>query len=179
MLTSSHIIVANKVLNGGLGKQVSKRIRYAFAFGSIAPDFFFFITPHRYISSLDKVESKLNKLGKYKDCSMLRAYRLGLTLHYICDYFCRPHNDVKIMTGLQHIIYEQKLSKLVKDEIETIKIFDSVKSGEFLSNLRSLHSKYESGITTSTKSSLERDLKYIVSIAEGLVKSYSSCLLPA
>ena len=83
MLTSSHIIVANKVLN----EQVSKRIRYAFAFGSIAPDIFFFITPHRYISSLDKVESKLNKLGKYKDCSMLRAYRLGLTLHYICDYF--------------------------------------------------------------------------------------------
>lgn len=178
MLTSSHIIVANKVLKDGLGQEVSKHIKYAFAFGSVAPDFFFFITPHRYISSLDKLEAKLNKLGKYKDCSMLRAYRLGLTLHYICDYFCRPHNDARIMTGLQHIIYEQKLGKLVKDEIETIKIFDSVKSGEFLENLRSLHSKYEMGMKGSIKSSMERDLKYIVSIAEGLVRSYSGCLLP-
>ena len=76
-----------------------------FLLGNIFPDLIqsYIWCRHEYQHSREYVSRKLNMLKKRP---RLFSFHLGVLTHYICDYFCYPHNVCYDRGLVQHILYE-------------------------------------------------------------------------
>ena len=98
--------------------------RVSFLYGAIEPDFssMFKKYPHYLNQSLDEISERVELMIEGLDTkkeleTMAFSRELGVILHYIADYFCRVHNDIRGVPhpkNRRHIHYEQKLHKFIK-----------------------------------------------------------------
>jgi hypothetical protein len=94
----------------------------AFRHGSIAPDIRLSmrVIKHTRKGSFELVKKLGNDLilleTPVSQTEMkLFSYKLGIITHFLCDYFCTPHNDVRYKNLIRHLRYENKLRKLAYD----------------------------------------------------------------
>jgi len=118
MFSATHKMIAELVcdhIHDELGVTLDLK---AFRFGSIAPD----LKPsmrtikHTRNGSFDLVKEIGNALIEIKNpitqISMKDfSYKLGVIIHFVCDYFCTPHNDRKYKNIIKHLRYEKGLEK--------------------------------------------------------------------
>lgn len=84
--------------------------------GSTAPDIrpLMFVMKHSPEGAMWLVEKKIQWLisqdpGRISRYNKVFSYTLGIVLHFVCDFFCRAHNDKKYTNLARHIAYEKKL----------------------------------------------------------------------
>ena len=106
--------------------------RYSLIYGAIKPDAstIFAKYPHYISLSLDNLCETVDDLietveGRNELETRAFARELGVVLHYIADYFCRVHNDVRGIRhpkNFRHIWYEQGLQRVIKKyELEALR----------------------------------------------------------
>lgn len=116
MFSATHKMIADIVywhVSKELGVKLDRR---AFRYGCIAPDIKFGmrIIKHTRKGSYELVK----KIGQSLILSNIPvthaemknfSYKLGIINHFLCDYFCTPHNDERYKNIVKHLIYENKL----------------------------------------------------------------------
>lgn len=143
MFITSHIRVASRVMKY-VDPEIKWRYRVILSIGSISPDIVMIFPQHQVFLTYDKVQKILNKV-EYRDRrSLIDAWRLGVCLHYMCDYFCRAHNDSTILHGLKHSAYEWQIAKKVKYFGQLCNLdytFDGAKFRELFKNEHNMYIK--------------------------------------
>lgn len=122
MIIPTHIVISN-ILNRNIVSLTRVQLpASALSYGSCAPDI---IVKYRKIKhyksiSFDIVMDLTNKL--YEDIlagnisENAAAFRLGIITHYLCDFFCLPHNDSYFRSHFNaHMLYEAKLHYYFKN----------------------------------------------------------------
>ncbi|MBS3873911.1 MAG: zinc dependent phospholipase C family protein [Firmicutes bacterium] len=116
MLSGTHRMFG-RAIGHALSKPFSGRVVQAeFESGCVRPDFdlAFFNVPHYKDKSLPFVMRLLSQLTHDplpKDEPEWRRYstQLGVTMHFMADYFCYAHNDRRLMSLPEHLVYEYSL----------------------------------------------------------------------
>lgn len=128
MFSDTHqLIAANifEIVKSELGIELDyDGLRY----GSILPDIHPLLTfvPHFFDGSIDLVEKRImyleNSCFNY-DLRKIKRFsvRLGIIIHFICDYFCVAHNEKRYNNLYQHYLYELKLKKFFRKYLIKIK----------------------------------------------------------
>lgn len=108
-----------------IGKQVVRSVEsilpvqfslMSYLYGCVIPD----LSP-RYTSVPHRLEPSLNLVSSLMDNTLhttpqgnqeIQHYftDLGIITHFICDYFCRPHNKAVGSGALSHAFYESRLA---------------------------------------------------------------------
>lgn len=106
---------------------------------------------------------------------------LGSIFHFICDYFCLPHNEYYKGSRSQHHIYEQNEVFYIKKNADKILEnllnfqYDFTSSKDVLSAIKSLHDDYSND--TSLDNDFEKDVVYssraCLLVGECILKAYS------
>jgi hypothetical protein len=84
--------------------------------GSVAPDInpSMVVIPHlkkRSIGFLQRQIEWLTCKALPEDLKEMKefSYRLGIVIHFISDYFCAAHNNIKFINPIIHYFYERRL----------------------------------------------------------------------
>jgi hypothetical protein len=140
---NSHILIGKHIqrtINNTLPVSISLS---CYLYGCTIPDILprYSTVPHCKEQSLDLVSSLISKTLKTlpESAHELQKYsfELGIITHYICDYFCQPHNAVYIKP-LEHARYENRLAQKFKQAdlksltIPIIIAFDSANPTQWL-----------------------------------------------
>ena len=145
MFIPSHIRLASRVIRGSevdvgyIGKGL-------FCIGSIIPDFVLIRPQHQVQLTACKIDKRLSNIEYVYHNRLLRLFLLGIVYHYICDYFCRPHNDATILHGMKHHRYEFRLMRLIKYFQDLNLDTDSIKLSEYYNYLILKHAEYIDGL---------------------------------
>lgn len=118
MFSATHKMIAEIVcdhIHDELGVTLDFK---AFRYGSIAPDLKLSMRTikHTRKGSFGLVKELGNGLiemkSPIKKMSMRDfSYKLGVIIHFVCDYFCTPHNDRKYKNIIRHLRYEKRLER--------------------------------------------------------------------
>ena len=121
MKSSSHFAMAY-LISAALEKRGVTLDRRSFVCGSIAPDYLpsLFFAPHFARACLRGIRSVSGKLaavpfpedGKISPAS---SKAFGVMCHYICDYFCFPHNREFSGTLKEHSAFEVQLDSFLRE----------------------------------------------------------------
>jgi len=127
--------------HGYISKKVYQYVQYyhgitlnevSLKLGSIKPDFVPSLTniPHYFDDSIAYIVEEISTLSKMKFVNsdkFIKAYseRLGVIIHFICDYFCEAHNEDILKTNLmKHFFYELELNNYIREFNSYIKAHD-------------------------------------------------------
>ncbi|MGG7178852.1 zinc dependent phospholipase C family protein [Clostridium paraputrificum] len=182
MLISTHKILATNILKHANGKKLYLINKKRFIWGNIKPDCAskYKFKKHYYEESIDMIIDKINFLSSLSVRDIYFDYgkgkfseELGVVCHFLCDYFCMPHNQRwEFKNSMKkHVHYENKLARIAKtykviDYIDTKLNMDEVR--EFIEKNRS---KYE--IEKSYKS----DLNYSYYVCNSIINSLMNQIL--
>lgn len=123
MLPQSHIIIAthlHKSIKNRFNIELDKR---SLIYGSIKPDIPLTLTGLKHFKpqSFNYICNEIHRLSllklmNNKKCISLLSKQIGITTHYVADYFCIPHNDREKYKNhfLDHLQYEKNLHELYK-----------------------------------------------------------------
>lgn len=121
MKSSSHFAMAY-LISAALEKRGVFLDRKAFVCGSIAPDYLpsLFCAPHfakACFRGIRSVSSKLAEVPMPEDgkISAASSKAFGIMCHYICDYFCFPHNREFSGTLKEHSAFEVQLDSFLRE----------------------------------------------------------------
>lgn len=145
METKDHLLLARHIIKR-LGKDMKGLQKTAFIIGNVLPD----INPFSYITFGRKSLLSGHSLGYRKDSiqkylsdnksySTIWWYGFGKTLHYLCDSFTSPHNEVTEMTLSEHAEYERRLHYVLMSAISQNIPYDKCNSSLY----QWLEQKYE------------------------------------
>lgn len=119
MFSATHKMVAD-IVYAHIERELGVKLNHkAFRYGSIAPDIRLSmrVIKHTRKGSFELVKKLGNDLilletPVSKTEMKLFSYKLGIIIHFLCDYFCTPHNDARYKNLIKHLRYENKLRKL-------------------------------------------------------------------
>lgn len=127
-----------------------------FIWGNIKPDCAskYKLKKHYMDESLDMVVNKIQFLSSlsleeiYKNHSENKfSQELGVVCHFLCDFFCIPHNkrwEFKSANAMKdHVMYEKDLSKVAKEFKIRKDIEKSINSDEIRNYIMYLQDEYE------------------------------------
>ena len=172
----THVIIAKKIYNALDPQKKSIIKKKNFIYGNIKPDLVskYKLRKHYRKESYEVILEKIEKLSKINslDETQKKKYfcnfsqELGVICHFICDFFCVPHDERWEFKHSMfiHIAYEKKLNFIArkysfeKNIDINLNSFDDVKN--FLS---AIYDDYKDEYLDTYK----RDLKY----------SYNICLI--
>ncbi|MGL4109432.1 zinc dependent phospholipase C family protein [Clostridium sp. LP20] len=174
--------MATNILKHANGKKLYLINKKRFIWGNIKPDCAskYKFKKHYYEESIDMIIDKINFLSSLSVRDIYFDYgkgkfseELGVVCHFLCDYFCMPHNQRwEFKNSMKkHVHYENKLARIAKtykviDYIDTKLNMDEVR--EFIEKNRS---KYE--IEKSYKS----DLNYSYYVCNSIINSLMNQIL--
>lgn len=125
MFKVCHIAVANNTwssVQSHVDWQINK---FAYLFGSIAPDINFIYPVHTFTKTFRRFQNKIKRAEKSNN-NIIKSFTLGVITHYICDYFCYAHNIR--MGNPKHAIYERIMTKHIKMHVDQLDSYsDSLK----------------------------------------------------
>lgn len=143
MFGATHKLVANIVyehIKNELGVCLDLK---SFKNGSIAPDIRLSMRTikHTRKGSFELVKEIGNGLieldNPYLAINMKRfSYNLGIIIHFLCDYFCTPHNYDEYKNIIKHLRYENKLRKFAhrNDDWNFPKLIEAIDSSDWKSS---------------------------------------------
>lgn len=143
MRLCSHIFIGmNAVNNNGVKLGFIKK--FAFILGNILPDIYIPIKRHHCWDSIKNISYHLDKLEKSDKYGIIRYLRLGMTMHYVCDYFCRAHNDPTMHVNAKHVKYEFALGDYIDSHKEDVSelLSEINENSEFVEEIQQEHLKY-------------------------------------
>lgn len=127
-----------------------------FIWGNIKPDCAskYKLKKHYMNESLDMVVSKIQFLSSLSIEDIYRNYsenkfsqELGVVCHFLCDFFCIPHNkrwEFKSANAMkEHVMYEKDLSKVAKEFKIRKDIERSINSEDIRAYILYLQNEYE------------------------------------
>lgn len=127
-----------------------------FIWGNIKPDCIskYKFKKHYMNESLDMIINKIQFLSSlslddiYKNYSENKfSQELGVICHFLCDFFCVPHNqrwEFKNANAMkEHITYEKELSKVAKEFKIRKEIEKNINSQEIRNYILYLQDEYE------------------------------------
>jgi len=159
MLAQTHKIISEHVhrtIREVLGVDLNKT---NLIYGSIKPDISYtlFKMGHFKPKSFNFVCNEINNLSNYdfqcnKEFNKLISTRIGITTHFISDFFCVPHNDRATYKNnfINHVKYEHNLHKLFQtfdNNIEIPKNYFNINnnySDPIKTLIDNLHEQYQS-----------------------------------
>lgn len=179
MLSSAHGYISTKIYNylkDTNGIELNKK---SLILGSIEPDFVpsLIFIPHYYPGSIDFIIKEIHNISQIKfinEKNFIDSYskRLGIVIHYICDYFCYAHNNYVLEHNLiKHFLYEVNVNKninMFENNFNTklaLKEFGSLNISEISSHILGRINTY----VDCTKS-------YINDLTFALEESYLICI---
>lgn len=156
MLMNTHKVLAQDfIYNMDSDKKVLINENH-FIWGNIKPDCAskYKLKKHYMDESLDMVVNKIQFLSSlsiediYKNHSENKfSQELGVVCHFLCDFFCIPHNkrwEFKSASAMkEHVMYEKDLSKVAKEFKVRKDIERSINSEEIRSYILYLQDEYE------------------------------------
>lgn len=82
-----------------------------FAYGNIKPDLTLsmYTTPHTLSRSQSVLKEHVEKLFDEPLHIADFSEKMGIVMHYLCDYFCFAHSDVYNKGLLAHLLYELRM----------------------------------------------------------------------
>lgn len=173
----THVIIAKKIYNALDPQKKSIIKKKNFIYGNIKPDLAskYKLRKHYRKESYEVILEKIEKLSKINSLDEIQkkkyfcnfSQELGVICHFICDFFCVPHDERWEFKHSMfiHIAYEKKLNFIArkysfeKNIDINLNSFDDVKN--FLS---AIYDDYKKDEYLDT---YKRDLKY----------SYNICLI--
>ena len=173
----THVIIAKKIYNALDPQKKSIIKKKNFIYGNIKPDLVskYKLRKHYRKESYEVILEKIEKLSKINSLDEIQkkkyfcnfSQELGVICHFICDFFCVPHDERWEFKHSMfiHIAYEKKLNfierkySFEKNIDINLNSFDDVKN--FLS---AIYDDYKKDEYLDT---YKRDLKY----------SYNICLI--
>lgn len=125
LLINTHIILANNILRQANGKKLYLINKKRFIWGNIKPDCAskYKFKKHYYDESITMILDKIKELSSlsvediyYNFGKNKFSEELGVVCHFLCDFFCIPHNQRWEFkhSMKKHVVYEQKLAKFAK-----------------------------------------------------------------
>jgi hypothetical protein len=119
MFSATHKMIAD-IVYAHIERELGVKLDHkAFRNGSVAPDIRFSmrVIKHTRKGSFELVKRIGNDLilletPVTKAEMKMFSYKLGIIMHFLCDYFCTPHNDIRYKNLIKHLRYENKLKKL-------------------------------------------------------------------
>ncbi len=125
LLMNTHIIIANNILNEANGTKIYLINKKRFIWGNIKPDCAskYKLMKHYYDESIEMILNKIKLLSSlsvediYYDFGKNKfSEELGVICHFLCDFFCIPHNQRWEFkhSMKKHVLYEKKLAKFAK-----------------------------------------------------------------
>ena len=140
--------------------------RYLVILGSLIPDVNPVTQPHREENLLIRIFNNYKAIETSKS-EFEKSVRLGILLHYVCDYFCYAHNyNLDISHGKNHVKYEIELHKLLKNGYGC-RLSTDIQKENFMKYIIDSKNMYD-----LKPSHTSRDLKYCLTIVEDIL-SYS------
>lgn len=110
----NHKFIAQKIYDVLKNNDIELRRKF-FILGNLAPDitYSFLFRRHQFNTSCHYLNKKIQSLckGALSPQSRLFSYRLGVVMHYVCDYFCYAHSSAFKGTLRDHIRYEKSQSR--------------------------------------------------------------------
>lgn len=142
--------------------------------GSVAPDLHpsMMFMKHTKIDADRLVNENINRMikggfSKNKKDIKEFSFRMGIVLHFICDYFCMAHNDAKFNNMILHLKYESRLKKFFEKHIDEhipSKFTTDFITSDFFDSIRSfIDEKYLEYNTI--KRSMINDVKYSLEVS--------------
>jgi hypothetical protein len=125
LLIDTHIILANNILRQANGKKIYLINRRRFIWGNIKPDCAskYKFKKHYYDESITMILDKIKELASLSVGDIYYSFgkkkfseELGVVCHFLCDFFCVPHNQRWEFkhSMKKHVVYEKNLAKFAK-----------------------------------------------------------------
>lgn len=156
MLMNTHTMLAKDFIYNMDNNKKQLINENHFIWGNIKPDCVskYKLKKHYLDESLDMVVNKIQFLSSlslddiYKNHSENKfSQELGVVCHFLCDFFCVPHNkrwEFKSANAMkEHVMYEKDLSKIAKEFKIRKDIERSINSQEIRSYIMDLQQEYE------------------------------------
>lgn len=156
MLMNTHKILAKDFMYNIDSRKKSLINENHFIWGNIKPDCVpkYKLKKHYMDESLDMIIEKIQFLASlsiediYKNYSENKfSQELGVICHFLCDFFCVPHNkrwEFKSANAMkEHVIYEKDLSKVAKEFKIRKDIETNINSKQIRSYIFNLQEEYE------------------------------------
>lgn len=147
-----------------------------FIWGNIKPDCVskYKLKKHYLNESLDMIVKKIEFLASLNIYDIHTKYslnsfnqELGVICHFLCDYFCVPHNqrwEFKNPNAMkEHIIYEKNLAKVAKNFVIKKDIDTTLTSKEIIQYIMNLQDKYEAEVN------YENDLEFAYYACDSII----------
>ncbi len=185
----THILIANKIYSGlePMKKSIIKKKN--FIYGNVKPDMIskYKLKKHYRKESYDIIVNKIEDLAKINDLNDIQnkkffcnfSQELGVICHFICDFFCVPHDESERWefkhSMVRHIAYEKKLNLISRNYFfkKNIKI-----NLDYSRNIRDfLDEVYIDYKNNKYLNSYERDLDYSYNICIIIISSIINELL--
>ena len=137
MLVNTHMILANNLFKIANSNGIDLIYKNRFLWGKLKPDCIpkYKKIKHYYNESIAMIILKINRLSKLTISDINNDYgrgkfseELGIICHFICDYFCLPHNKRWEFKNAmkKHVIYENTLAKIAKVYNPPYKVCDEI-----------------------------------------------------
>lgn len=170
----THIIIANKIYDSldPVKKSIIKKKN--FVYGNIKPDLIskYKLRKHYRKESYEIILDKIDELSKINSVDEIQkkkyfcnfSQELGVICHFICDFFCVPHDERWEFkhSMVIHIAYEKKLNFIAKNysfnKNKKINLNSSNNISEFLNIM------YEEYKKDKSLDTYRRDLEYSYNI---------------
>jgi hypothetical protein len=125
LLIDTHIILANNILRQANGKKIYLINKRRFIWGNIKPDCAskYKFKKHYYDESITMILDKIKELASLSVGDIYYSFgkkkfseELGVVCHFLCDFFCVPHNQRWEFkhSMKKHVVYEKNLAKFAK-----------------------------------------------------------------
>lgn|GEM_PF-2096657 len=114
MLSETHWKISEVIIHGIKSGPIPIDSR-SFTWGCCLPDIFWGGPDHIMDKSFDYLTRLLGELHPIKSVSYTVSdnrcfsFKLGIAVHYICDYFCWAHNARYYENIFHHLLYENRL----------------------------------------------------------------------
>lgn len=125
LLINTHIILANNILRQANGKKLYLINKKRFIWGNIKPDCAskYKFKKHYYDESITMILDKVKELASLSVGDIYYSFgkkkfseELGVVCHFLCDFFCVPHNQRWEFkhSMKKHVVYEKNLASFAK-----------------------------------------------------------------
>lgn len=156
MLMNTHKTLAEDFIYNMDSKKKDMINEKHFIWGNIKPDCAskYKLKKHYMDESLDMVVEKIQFLASLSlediygnNLGNKFSQELGVVCHFLCDFFCIPHNkrwEFKSANAMkEHVIYEKELAKVAKEFKIRKDIETNINSQEIRSYILNLQEEYE------------------------------------
>ena len=176
MLINTHMMIASDILNKANGKKVYLINRKRFIWGNIKPDCVskYKFRKHYYDESIDMILKKIKFLSSMSISDLYYDYgkakfseELGVICHFLCDFFCVPHNKRwEFKKAIKkHVLYEKGLAKEAKSFITKVHIDSNLSVINIKEFIEKHQKEYEK------KTSFKNDLEYSCFICNSVINA--------